>query len=170
MPDRSHTWRGIHDPEMVRSAVDVAFEADPSSPGAWRFRLGNRGVGHAFPTYVTPRVVLAVWQESAGGRELAGTREQFEIGRKIDFDAQREIFDTRIPPGEHVELLYGRALVEGSVAVVAQARVLPDDFYREAYEELLTLYTDPEAREQIGEALRRARNSAYVLAELRREL
>src|SRR5262245_8181840 len=27
MPDRRHLWRGIHDPEMVRSALDIALQA-----------------------------------------------------------------------------------------------------------------------------------------------
>ena len=63
MPDRRHLWRGIHDPEMVRSGLTITVNT-----GAPRYRPGETArvvlrvqstrVGHAFPTYVTPRVVL----------------------------------------------------------------------------------------------------------------
>src|SRR5438552_18599374 len=63
MPDRRHLWRGIHDPAMVRLGLTIVARA-----GASRYRAGdtisvtlsveNTRVGHAFPTYVTPRVIL----------------------------------------------------------------------------------------------------------------
>src|SRR5437016_14227197 len=64
MPERRHRWRGIHDADMVRSGLTIT-----ARPGAARYRAGDVAVvtlrvtstriGHAFPTYVTPRVVLS---------------------------------------------------------------------------------------------------------------
>jgi len=83
MPDRAHTWRGIHDREMVREAVGVALVPQDSADGHFRATLVllNRDVGHAFPTYVTPRVFLDAWQVTAEGAELADTR--FSLPRSL---------------------------------------------------------------------------------------
>ena len=83
MPDRAHTWRGIHDAELVREAVDVDLLLDGVRSAGAEVRgalvVANRGVGHAFPTYVTPRVFLEVWQVDASDRELEGTRAEATI-------------------------------------------------------------------------------------------
>ncbi len=58
MPDRRHLWRGIHDPEMVRGAVPVELVPVRATAGRadGELRIRSEGVGHAFPTYTTPRV------------------------------------------------------------------------------------------------------------------
>ena len=134
--------------------------------------VANRGVGHAFPTYVTPRVFVAMWQADVTGRELADTRLEAAIGREIDFGAQpwREVFDTRVLPGESVKLDYVAARHPDAVALVGQVRVEPDYHYESVFVSLHETLTNPEARRMITEAHRRARESGYVLTELRREL
>ncbi len=174
MPDRAHTWRGIHDPETVRSAVEV--DLVPRALGGSELTaslvLASREIGHAFPTYVTPRVFLAVWQEDAGGREIEGSRVAATIGREIDFAASpaREVFDTRVAPGEAVKLDYARPREPGSVALVGRVTVDPDHHYRGVFASLLRDLTDPDARTRIAEAQRRASESSYVLFETRRSL
>jgi hypothetical protein len=70
MPDRRHHWRGIHDPDMVRSGLSVRHSVDAQGG---RFEITNTGVGHAFPTYVTPKVIMhAVALDSAGSPQLSG--------------------------------------------------------------------------------------------------
>jgi hypothetical protein len=174
MPDRAHTWRGIHDPEMVRAAVAVDLvpgdlEGDTLTAA---LVLASREVGHAFPTYVTPRVFLAVWQEDAAGHELDGTRVEALIGREIDFgvDPPREVFDTRVAPGESVKLDYAVARGAEAVALVGRVTVDPDHHYRGVYASLLASLRDPGARLRIEAAQRRATESSYVLSELRRPL
>jgi hypothetical protein len=130
----------------------------------------NRGVGHAFPTYVTPRVFLAVWQEDAEGGALEGTLEEAQIARIIDFAAWSEVSDTRVPPGESVVLDYARPRAAGAAALVGRITVDPDHHYRGVFAELLTSYADPEARRLIGEAHRRSLEAIYVLYEFRRPL
>ena len=65
MPDRRHLWRGIHDPAMVKQGVDIQAGAPAVADGQVIARLSvtNSGVGHYFPTYVTPKVVLRGYQE-----------------------------------------------------------------------------------------------------------
>ena len=54
------------------------------------------GVGHYFPTYVVPKVAVSLQlRNSAGTREIA----RHVIGRTVSVDMDRELSDTRIPPG-----------------------------------------------------------------------
>src|SRR5204862_170851 len=76
----------------------------------------NRGVGHRFPTYVTPLVLLRAELVDAAGHALAGTRVERPIGREVTLDLEREVSDTRLAPGERAELVYARALEDGAVA------------------------------------------------------
>ena len=174
MPDRAHRWRGIHDPETVRAAVDVTLT--PVGAGLEGPRLeaalvvNNRGVGHRFPSYVTPRVRVALWQEDASGRELPGTREEAWIARVLDFSDWSEISDTRIPPGESVKLDYARERAAGAAALVGRVTVDPDYHYRGVYQELVQTYSDEAALSRMREALRRADAAVYVLREVRRPL
>jgi hypothetical protein len=172
MPDRQHLWRGIHDPETVRAAIDVDL-AIPKVEGD-RLRgalvLHSRDVGHAFPTYVTPRVFLALWQEDEDGEELPGTRLEAAIGREIDFSTQpwSEVFDTRVAPGESVKLDYDVVRDPRAEVLVGRVTVDPDYHYRGVYAALLEGYTDADARSRIEEAYRRTTESSYVLSEVRR--
>ena len=78
MPDRRHRWRGIHDPEMVKSGVRVTLALDRA-----RYRPGQRvratvtvasvNVGHYFPTYVTPQVLVRAVLLGADGQPIAST-------------------------------------------------------------------------------------------------
>lgn len=172
MPDRAHLWRGIHDPDMVREAVDVdlrnlVVSADLVSG---ELSLHNRAVGHALPTYVTARLFLAVWQEDGAGREIAGTRQEDIVGREIDFESWEEVFDTRIEPQDTRVLRYDSALHSGAAALVAQVRVDPDFHYRGVFEFLFESYESPDVLAQIDEAHRQTRESSYILVEMHRPL
>ena len=172
MPDRAHLWRGIHDPEMVRSAVAVALSVEDGEPGNVRgsLVLTSQQVGHMFPTYVTPRIFLRVWQAGSDGTELEGTRRELVIGRQVDFGRWTEVFDTRVAPGESAVLAYDQPRHDGAATLMGLVSVDPDYHYRGVFESLLTSLTDPGARELIAEALHRASTSIYSLAELQRPL
>ena len=172
MPDRAHLWQGIHDPEMVRQAVEVEFF--PSALDAAVLRatlvLANRDVGHAFPTYVTPRVFLEVVQVAGDGQELEETRVVGTIGREVDLARLVEIFDTRVLPGESVRLEYEVARADTARELVARVRVDPDYHYRGVFESLSASLSDQEALALIREAGRRTDVSVYVLEEIRQPL
>jgi hypothetical protein len=174
MPDRAHLWRGIHDRETVRAAVEIALVTHDSPPDRIRgaLVLRNRDVGHLLPTYVTPRIFLDAWQVDAGGEEIPETRSTVQVGRQVDFNRSpwHEVFDTRVAPGESVKLDYDGPRTAAAAALVGRVTVDPDFHYRGVYEELLTRYRDPDARRMIAEALRIAEEAIYVLAEYRIEL
>jgi len=171
MPDRAHLWRGIHDAEMVRRAVDVEMTAAVQAESlSASLALHNRDVGHRLPTYVTPRIFLALWQEDAAGEEIDGTRRERAIGREVDFDSWTEVMDSRIPPGGAALLEYHQPRAPTARRLVGRIRVDPDFHYRGVFHWLLGTLSDPEARSRIRQALKRAETSSYVLWEGRRVL
>jgi hypothetical protein len=169
MPDRAHLWRGIHDPDMVRAAVEVELLPAKSAPEEVRATLvvTNRDVGHAFPSYVTPRVWMEAWQADSDAREIDGTRMKAVIGREVDFSTWQEVFDTRLLPGESATLAYAGPRQPAARLLVARVTVDPDAHYRGVFAGLLPTLSDPEAKRLIGEALRRTETSRFVLAEAR---
>jgi nitrate/TMAO reductase-like tetraheme cytochrome c subunit len=172
MPDRAHLWRGIHDPEMVRAAVEVELVITTAGEGRIEAELvlTSRDVGHALPTYVTPRIFLEVWQEDAAGQRLEATAAESVVGRAIDFGSWQEIFDTRIPPGGSHRLRYAEPRHASAAALVGHVRVDPGFHYRGVFDGLLPALSEPEARELIEEARRLTDEAAYALVELRRPL
>lgn len=174
MPDRAHEWRGIHDREMVRSGVDVALQVHGVDASSLRARLvvRNRDVGHAFPTYVTPRVFVELWQEDAKGRAIEGTSEEGVIGREIDFASTpwAERFDTRVLPGQSFVLEYEQPRRSAAVAIAGRVRVDPSFHYRGVFQDLLRSLSDPTARTQIERARQLTRDTIYVLTHVRHDL
>jgi hypothetical protein len=167
MPDRRHLWRGIHDPAMVRNGLTIALDdAEPSAQGRVSARLvvENSGVGHRFPTYVTPLVLLRAELVDASGRALAGTRAERRIGREVTLDLAREISDTRLAPGERAELAYSRALGDGAVAARFSVVVYPDAFYTGFFEALLRQGAG-RGEDDIRQALEETRRSAFTVFE-----
>jgi hypothetical protein len=167
MPDRRHLWRGIHDPDMVRSGLTIGVEADaeryrPGDTVSATLRVENSGVGHAFPTYVTPLVVLRAELIDAEGRPIAGSREEALIGREVELDLSREIGDTRLSPGQSAALRYRRRVDAAGVRARFSVVVFPDAFYTRFYEALLRQGAGRGA-EQIREALAATRRSPFTV-------
>jgi hypothetical protein len=166
MPDRRHRWQGIHDPDMVRSGLTIAVRT-----GASRYRTGDvltatlrvasTGVGHAFPTYVTPRVVLRAELVDTDGEVVPGSREEKIIAREVTLDLSREIFDTRLLPGQSAVLTYRRRLEREGVRARFSVIVEPDAFYERFFETLLRQGAGRGAA-QIQEALATTRRSAFT--------
>lgn len=167
MPDRRHLWRGIHDPDMVKSGVRITL-----TTARTRHRVGdvmratvvvaNTGVGHYFPTYVTPRVLVRAELVDAGGQSVPGTVEERAIGRELPLDLSREIADTRIPPGGRFTMPYSRRIDQSGRRLRVTVTVLPDQFYTGFFEALLANGAgDGEA--EIREALEATRRSPFVI-------
>src|SRR5207245_1516074 len=105
MPDRRHLWRGIHDVDMVRSGLSIEVAAPRSRAGAGDnvdvgLTVRSVRVGHAFPTYVTPKVVLRAELVDATGAVIERSRAESVIALEIALDLSREISDTRLLPGQ----------------------------------------------------------------------
>ena len=169
MPDRRHLWRGIHDADMVRGGLTITLDdAPPRVPGgvAAKLVVENSGVGHRFPTYVTPLVLLRAELVDAAGHALAGTRVERPIGREVTLDLEREVSDTRLAPGERAELVYARALEDGAVAARFSVVVYPDAFYTAFFEALLRQGAG-RGEDDVRRALGETRRSAFTVFEAR---
>src|SRR5207249_4863664 len=85
MPDRRHLWRGIHDPEMVRSGLTI-----DASAGASRYRPGERVV--VYPDEFYARFFESLLAQGAGRGE-AQIHEALTATRRSPFT----VFDREIP-------------------------------------------------------------------------
>ena len=168
MPDRRHLWRGIHDPEMVKSGVriDLALERAryrPGEPLRATVTVANTGVGHYFPTYVTPRIVVrAELIDRNTGEPVPRSVDERAIGRDVPLDLSREIADTRIPPGGRFALRYSRRLGRAGLSLRVTVTVFPDHFYTGFFEALLAGGAGA-GQAQIQGALEASRRSSFVI-------
>ena len=139
MPDRRHVWRGIHDRDMVRSGLtiraDVTELRGPSLVAS--VDVTSTRVGHAFPTYVVPRVILRGEQLDANGVAIASSRREFVIAREVTLDLEREVRDTRLAPGATARLAYRVPRDPRAVRLRVAVVVEPDAFYTRFFEALI---------------------------------
>lgn len=171
MPEGSHSFKGVHDPDMVRRAFTA--EAQLTEPGdglltpmTATLQVTNTGAGHRFPTYTTPVVALVVEQLDAAGQVLEGTRQEGYVARKLKPDLTEERFDTRLMPGESFALLYSASRHGDAVSVRARVEVWPDEAYRINYEIWLRKpETRPNGAEMLREAMQSATDSRFVAWE-----
>ena len=164
MPDRKHLWRGIHDPDMVASGLTARFHA--SAEGA-RFDLTNSAVGHAFPTYVTPKVEMHAVALDAAGLPRPETAVSYVIQRIVGFTGGRwvEHADSRLFPGETASL---DLPWQGSDHIRMWLEVHPDDYYdHQVYNQLLQqLPAEGASARLIAEADSQASASRYRLFDI----
>lgn len=168
MPNREHRWKGIHDPDTFRQGVELEVLAGRTESGTVtvRARLRNVGAGHYLPTTPTPAAWLGIELVDAKGDSIAGAQDEMRIGRHLEYrDGWRELEDTRIPPGESVEL--ARAWKLGRTGEATHARVTvrvhPDDYYEGFYSRRLRQASlTPEQRSLFRRALRSGRQSHYL--------
>jgi hypothetical protein len=167
MPDRRHLWRGIHDAEMVRSGLTITVTVDtprrrPTDAFGATLKVQNSGVGHAFPTYVTPRVVMRGELIDAAGMVLDGSRLDRVIERNIELDLSREVSDTRLRPNQSIALRYRRTIERPGLRARFSVIVEPDAFYTRFFEALLQQGAG-RGTAQIREALAETRRSPFTV-------
>ncbi len=169
MPQRRHLWRGIHDPKMVRSGLTIDAALVPAAAGrvAAELSVANTGVGHDFPTYVTPKVEVEIAQLDRHGEVIPATVLRRLISRDVSLDLTVERADTRLRPGELRRYRYDRARDRRAAAVLLRIRVFPDAFYAEFYRATLDDPSFRTGRAAIRAALERAQASAYQLYDAR---
>ncbi|HKI59832.1 MAG TPA: multiheme c-type cytochrome, partial [Mariprofundaceae bacterium] len=160
MPDRKHEFRGIHDPEMTRKGL--TFEVKRRGAGA-ELSISSTWIGHAFPTYVTPKVVVRA--EALDGDDETLRKWQWEIIREVYYDEEwKEKRDTRLIPGESRSYVVD-GLPEGSLRVQFVVEVIPDHFYKGVYDGLLSDSLQADAEKLISKASQHADGNDYVLFE-----
>ncbi|VAV90937.1 hypothetical protein MNBD_ALPHA02-652 [hydrothermal vent metagenome] len=163
MPDRKHLWRGIHDPDMVRGGLEASHDVTGEMA---RFTLKSTGVGHAFPTYITPKVVMQAVRLDVRGNPVPDTAVSYVIKREVGYAGGRwlEYSDTRILPGEtaSLDLNWG-----DSTRIKMWLEIYPDDYYEhEVYASLVESFEDgsPE-KALIEQAVIKAQASGFTLFE-----
>ncbi|MFO1292664.1 MAG: multiheme c-type cytochrome [Rubrivivax sp.] len=171
MPERRHQWRGIHDPETTRSAIDVVLQLRPA--GARRFVaeavVRNVGAGHHFPTYMVPKVELQFARVARdGSRAALGTQV---IGWSVDTDLRHETADTRIPAGASRRFELGFEAPATALDWELELRVVvrPDEHYERTFAQSLAQAPrlPPAALAPLRAALAHARSTPYELLRLR---
>ena len=160
MPNREHTFKGIHDPQTFREGVAVTARAFTKAGAVTVVaEVANVGAGHYLPTTPTPAAWISIELFDAKGKSVGFANKR--IGRDIYFDGEwHERADTRIPPGE--KLTFGRVWKAGAVMARVTLEVHPDDYYERLYESQLRTKLPPERRKLYEEALARGRSRRYV--------
>jgi hypothetical protein len=172
MPNREHTWKGVHDPDTFRQGIDVAATAQRVGD---RVRvhatLTNVGAGHMLPTTPTPAAWLRVRLLDAKGGVVPRTESSRRIGRHIRSTAKgwRELEDTRVAPGASIDLIqqFSRALTRDATQLEVIVDVHPDDYYERFYAEHLAGKLADDLRALYEAAAARAAASHYEAVRLR---
>jgi len=172
MPDRRHLWRGIHDPAMVRKGLTIRT-AGPVIQNGWvsaRLTVKSTWIGHDFPTYVTPKVILEIYQAGRDGQPLAGTLRQYIIGRQVSLDLTKEYRDTRLAPGQQIHIDYRQPRRPAAAALIFRVRVEPDAFYHRFYQAMLHQGQDLTAngKRLLERALKDSLASAFTVFQQRK--
>ena len=127
-------------------------------------RVTSARVGHAFPTYVTPRVVLSAELIDGAGQVVAGSRQEQIIGREVALDLSRELSDTRLAPGKSATLTYRVKVDATGMRARLSVIVEPDAFYVAFFQTLLRQGAG-RGEAQIRQALEAARRSPFSVFE-----
>ena len=169
MPNREHTFLGVHDPATFKQGYTLTARAQRDAGVVTVVaKLANTGAGHYLPTTPTPAAFLRIELVDAKGDVIDGARAEHRIGRDIYYDTKwHERADTRIPPGETATI--ARAWKLGRTADATAARITlevhPDAYYEGLYKTRLRGKQTPEARRLTQEALARAEKTHYVVEE-----
>ena len=169
MPNREHTFLGVHDPATFRQGYALATRATRTAGEVTVVaEVTNVGAGHYLPTTPTPAAFVRIELLDARGTPIAGARAEHRIGRDIYFDGSwHERGDTRIPPGETTTI--ARAWRAGRTAAARSARITvevhPDSYYEGLYATRLAGRLHPEARALTETALATARRRRYIAEE-----
>ncbi len=162
MPDRRHLWRGIHDPEKVKQGVTIdlktAREGDRVQAA---LTITNSGVGHYFPTYVTPKVLLRMDLVDSQGRQIKGSPREAVIGREAPLDLSRELYDMRLAPKASFTMKESWKVDHPRFMLRARVVVEPDHFYSRFFQAMIPQAEQGKSRLQ--DALRETRRSSFTI-------
>jgi len=160
MPDRKHEFRGIHDSEMVRKGLEFKLFQQGD---AVVLTMHSIWIGHAFPSYVTPKVEVIAQALNAQGETVQ--QRQWQIIREVEYDnGWQEKRDTRLDPGE-TRMFKLTDIPEHTKTVRYRVIVEPDYFYKGVYKSLLSGEMGAQARLHIQQASRQAAGNDFVLFE-----
>lgn len=121
---RQHLWRGGHDPDQVKRALDIKFEQMTTDRHRFRLTLTNVGAAHYVPTGTPDRhFTLNVRLLDKNGKII--TEEVHVIKRTVMWRPFIiDLKDNRLPPGKprHHEFNYSKRELDDAVVVEAIVR------------------------------------------------
>jgi hypothetical protein len=162
MPDRRHLWRGIHDSDMVKRGLTIDLQTERNDAEVQAtLSVINSGVGHYFPTYLTPKVFLNMELMDVAGHPIKDSLRQAVIGREVPLDLSREVYDTRLPPQQSFRMQESWNDVRPGLRLRAQVVVEPDHFYTRFFQ--ATIPYSQDGRKQLEEALRQTQRSSFTI-------
>jgi len=163
MPKGSHAWPGIRDPELVGESLemDLALKDAPTGQVLASIYLHNRGAAHHIPTYSTPALFVKVFLADEHGSVIENSLQTRIVQRRLDLQAGRELFDTRIPAGATWSFNYTANPPASARALHVVVEVDPDQFYRGFFEDFSS--SSPRARQLARQAHSRLLDSTYIL-------
>ncbi len=156
MPDGRHLFRGIHDPEMTRSGLEIKVTGR-------KLTVKSVNIGHEFPSYVTPIVVVQAHQMDEAGKPMKESGKRDFIGRAVTLDLKTEHFDTRIKPGGTFTFDYDLPKIPGAKSLLFEIIVRPDEYYMHFYNVNIKNGNINMDMDKIKEAHKTTRNSPYLL-------
>lgn len=168
MPNREHTFLGVHDAATFRQAMRLDASARRQKDGSVDIlvEIHNVGAGHYLPTTPTPAAWIDTELRDSNGNPIEGTHKRVRIGRHIEFgrNGWRDIEDTRIPPGgvHTVATGWRDGRIQQAASLYLQIEVHPDDYYEGLYRRELQKQLPAAQRAMYQVALQRAQASYYV--------
>jgi len=169
MPNKRHLFKGIHDKNMVLSGLTITSELMQNEDQIKaHLTIKNTHIGHHFPTYVTPRIILRGYQIDSHGNVLAESLLEYEIMRAVSLDLTDEYFDSRLAAGQSYHFDYQQPRLANAEQLVFTITVEPDYFYQQFFTAILAeSTTDLPIDKSISKSLQSAKNktinSAYQL-------
>ena len=120
---RQHLWRGGHDPEQVRRAIDISFEQASADGRRYRLTLTNVGAAHYVPTGTPDRhFTLKVRLLDRNGKTVA--QQAQTIKRTVMWRSViLYLWDNRLAPGKPGRHEFNFSQRESDDAVAAEAIV-----------------------------------------------
>ncbi|WP_244288255.1 multiheme c-type cytochrome [Leptospira congkakensis] len=170
MPDREHSWKGIHDKTFVQNALLPSWEIKEKN-GEYQIRaeLKSIGVGHEFPTYIVPKVYLRFYAIFKNNKTPI-LLEESTVGRVVNTSLTEEYLDTRIKPkNSHFVWFNYKPNKELIQEFLWEIEVDPDEQYVRTFEEQLTTkgpILSVHAKKLLQESLYEKKNSRYILFTL----
>lgn len=160
MPGRNHLWRGIHDKDTTLGGLTIDLSRDDDG---FELSVENSGVGHMFPTYVTPSVIVELIQLDGDEQPIAETAEVHRIGRYLPIDLSVEEYDTRVAPGDVATFRYDQPFGSAATELLVTITVDPDEFYRRFYLNRLEGNLAGDVQSAYFQALAQTQQNVYVL-------
>ncbi len=123
--------------------------------------LTNSGVGHYFPTYLTPKVFLRMDLVDTAGRRVPGSLKETVIGREATLDLSREVYDTRLAPKASFTMSHAWTVDRAGLRLRARVDVEPGHFYTQFFQAAIP--TAERGKTQLQQALRQTRRSSFTV-------